>query len=120
MATSKAACAGSNASGGTPNQASEPARIPSRLPPNGASVSQMSQHAVAAVAGFELQRARHLDQLGAQRARAGFEQPGGLHRQRRTAGDHVAAADELGGGTCQSERVDAGVVPEAAVLDGDQ
>ena len=42
MATSRAACAGSSASGGTPNQASEPARTPSRLPPNGARVSQMS------------------------------------------------------------------------------
>jgi hypothetical protein len=79
-----------------------------------------AQHALTAIAGFELQRSPDFDELGAQCARAGFEQPGGLHRQRRTSGDHAAAADELGGGTCQSERVDAGVVPKAAVFDGDQ
>ena len=41
MATSSAASGGSRASAGLPNQASAPARTPSRLPPNGASVSQM-------------------------------------------------------------------------------
>ena len=42
IATSSAAWAGSSALGGTPNQAIDPARTPSRLPPNGARVSQMS------------------------------------------------------------------------------
>ena len=41
IATSSAACAGSSMRGDTPNHASDPARTPSRLPPYGASVSQM-------------------------------------------------------------------------------
>ena len=41
IATNSAACAGSSAAGRSPNQACDPALIPSKLPPNGASVSQM-------------------------------------------------------------------------------
>ena len=120
MATSRAACAGSKASGGRPNQASEPARTPSRLPPNGARVSQIFRIALPTKASFELDGAGNLDQLGAKGARTRLEQPGGLHRQRRAAGDDMAAAHKLRGGAYEGDGVDTGMVPEAAVLDCDQ
>ena len=37
------------------------------------------QHALLAEPGLQLYRSGHLDQLGWQRARAGFQQAGGLH-----------------------------------------
>src|SRR5271166_3470120 len=78
------------------------------------------QNALPAITGFELQGARNLDQFGAEGARTRLEQAGGLHRQCRTARDHVAAAQELGGGADEGDGVDTGVVPEAPVLHSDQ
>ncbi len=78
------------------------------------------QHATATETELELEGAGHLDQLRAQRARAGLEQAGGLHGDGRPAGDDVACADELGGGAKQGERINAGMEPEAPILDGDQ
>ena len=78
------------------------------------------EDALPAVAGFELHGAGHLDQFGAEGARSRLEQAGGLHRQRRAAGDDVAGAENLRGGADEGEGIDAGVVPEAAVLDRDE
>ena len=78
------------------------------------------EHATAAETELELEGAGHLDQLRAQGARAGLQQAGGLHGDGGAAGYDVARADELGGGTEQGERIDAGMEPEAPVLDRDQ
>ena len=70
---------------------------------------------------LDLDGAQHLLDLGAEAAAfARFDQPGELHRQRRAAGDDMAAGGELAGGAGQRQHVDAFMVPEALVLIGDQ
>ena len=120
IATRRAAWAGSNASGGTPNQASEPARMPSMLPPNGARVSQTSSTPRSAVMRLELHGAGDFDELRANGARARLEQASGLHRKSGATGYGMARAEQLRGGAGQGDRIDTGMVPEAAILDGDQ
>ena len=73
-----------------------------------------------AVVPFELEGAGGFDEFAAQRAGAGLEQAGGLHRQRGAAGDDMAGAEHLDGCAGQGERVDAGMGPEAAVFGVDQ
>ena len=50
----------------------------------------------------------------------GLEQAGGLHREGRPAGHHVARAKQLGGRPGQSDRIDAGMMPETVVFYRDQ
>jgi hypothetical protein len=70
-------------------------------------------------AGLQLQGAQHLDGLRAHRARARFEQPRGLHGQRRGAGGGVAVDDRRADGAGERDGVDARMEPEPAVLHGD-
>ncbi len=78
------------------------------------------QHARPAIACFKLHGARHLDQLGADGARARLEQAGGLHGERGAAGDDVPRDEELNCRAEEGDRVDTRVVPEAPVLDRDE
>ena len=70
---------------------------------------------------LHLPGARHLTQLGGQRALvARLDQPRHLHRQGRAAGDDVAARDPLAGGARHRAPVDAAMRVEAPVLVGEQ
>ena len=71
-------------------------------------------------APLELERANHLDQLGAQRARARLEQADDLHGERRAARDDAAVRHELACRAQDRGGVDPGVAEEALVLDVDQ
>ena len=121
IATSSAACAGSSSRGTAPNHASEPARTPSRLPP-------IRRQRQPDARGFRClqkcasnwMRAGNFQKLAAQRPRARLQQPGGLHRQRRPARDDAAGAQVWTARRASASGLTPGMVPEPAILGGDQ
>ena len=78
------------------------------------------EHATSAVMRLELHGAGDFDELRANGARARLEQASGLHRKSGATGYGMARAEQLRGGAGQGDRIDTGMVPEAAILDGDQ
>ena len=120
IATSRAACAGSSASGGTPNQASEPARTPSRLPPNGASVSQMSRMPLRPNrASSWMARAISISLERSVRGRGSSRRAACMARVEPPETTWPARTN-WHRGTRQRDGIDAGVIPEPPVLHRDQ
>ena len=71
--------------------------------------------------GFELDRARHLPQLGGEAALAArLQQARDLHGQRRAAGDDAPVGREQPRRTHQRQRIDAAMRIKAFVLVGDE
>ena len=75
---------------------------------------------VLGVPPLELEGAEHLDQLGSQAARTRSQQARRLHGKGGGAGDDPARHHGLSRRPRQSQRIDARVIPEALVLEGDQ
>jgi hypothetical protein len=71
---------------------------------------------------LDLDGADDLTQLGIKRAMMSrlFHQPRQLHGDGRSARDDMATRNELPGGACQCDRVDAGMVVKALVFEGEQ
>ena len=79
------------------------------------------EHARFGEPPLDLPGARHLPELGAEGAIvARFDQPRHLHRQRRSAGDDMAAREPLRRRARHRAPVDAVVLVEAPVLVGEQ
>ena len=71
-------------------------------------------------AAFQLQGARHLEELAGEGALVRLQQSRRLHRQGRGAGDDTAVNERLPAGPDDGQGIDAGVVLEALVLVGHQ
>ena len=69
---------------------------------------------------FQLHGTQALAQLAGEAARMRFEDACDLHGQRRAAGDDATIADQLPERAQRGNRIDAGVMPEPAILVGDQ
>ncbi len=90
-----------------------------------AAIGRMGQieieNLVLAEAPFDLDSARHLQELRPQRPPlARLNKPRHLHGKRRCAGDYTAVGDELQRGTSERQRVDPVMFAKALVLIGDQ
>ncbi len=70
--------------------------------------------------GVEPKRPEHLAQLARERARCAAQQAGELHGDRRAAGHHRASPEIVAQGARQGAEIDAAVVVEAAVFDGEE